>query len=440
MKKILLIALLFLLKQLNAQTISTIAGDSIQGYTGDGGLAIAAELKFPYALVLDTSGNVYFSDAGNNRIRKIDIASGIITTIAGNGTQGYSGDGAAATAAELFNPGGLVFDGSGNLFFADAYNNCIRKINFTTGIITTVAGNGTSGFSGDGGPATAAQMKTPFAVKLDTSGNLFIPDVNNNRLRKVDGTTGIITTIAGNGTAGYTGDGGLATAAELNAPTDVALDRVGNLYFTQGGGSCVRKIAVSTGIITTVAGNGTLGFSGDGGLATVAQLNRPSCVLVDTLGNLFIADYWNNRIRQVDFASGIITTLAGSGVGGYNGDGLSCLAAELYHPSGIAFNRSGNLFITDRLNNRVREITSNTTKIFREINNDQIVVYPNPFTDNFLIQSEIELGTTTVYNALGEIVYKEKLNCFQHSVNLNTQVPGIYYLCFKDRYFKLVKK
>jgi len=441
MKKILLIGLLFSLKQLNAQIINTIAGDSVQGYSGDGGFATAAELKRPYALVLDTAGNIYFSDAGNNRVRKIDAVSGIITTIAGNGTQGYSGDGALATAAKLYNPAGLAFDRVGNLFFADAYNSCIRKINLSTGIITTVAGVGTLGFSGDGGPATMAHMNTPFSVKLDTLGNLFIPDVNNHRIRKVDAGSGIISTIAGTGVQGYTGDGGPATAAELNAPTDVALDRFGNLFFTQGGGSCIRKITASTGIITTVAGNGTLGFSGDGGLATAAQLNRPSCVLVDTSGNLYLADYWNNRIRQIAFNTGIISTLAGTGVGAYNGDGMLCQAAELFHPSGITFNKSGNLFITDRDNNRVREIIVNTLGIQQVADrNAELLIYPNPVSKYFSVRSSKIINSISIYNSLGEIIYKEKINAMQQQIDIGDQPAGIYFIQTQNSNFKLIKE
>lgn len=428
MKKIIFIALLFVIKHIDAQIINTIAGGSTSGYMGDGGLATAAELTRPYGLAIDTSGNIYFSDAGNNCIRKIDALTNIITTIAGNGTQGYSGDGALATNAQLYNPAGLAFDSKGNLIFADAYNNRIRKINLTTGIISTIAGIGTLGFSGDGGAATSAQFYWPFAVALDTSGNLFLPDVNNHRIRRVDAITGIITTIVGTGVQGYTGDGGQATAAELNAPNDIALDRFGNIFFTQGGGSCIRKVTISTGIITTIAGNGTLGSGGDGGLATAAQLNRPSCVLVDTTGNIFIADYWNNKIRQIAFNTGIITTIAGTGVSGYNGDGVICQLAEMSHPAMIIFNRVGNLFFTDRDNNRVREIVFNnhTTSINKENGDNLLKVYPSPSSGSFTLETNASPEQKLqIYDVNGRLVLTQTISG-KTIIDSSSLIDGVY--------------
>ena len=297
---------------------------------------------------MDASGNLFIADVDNNVIRKVST-TGVITTVAGNGTQGYSGDGGSADSAELNSPEGVAVDASGNLFIGDVTNNRIRKVS-TSGIITTVAGNGTLGYSGDGGSATSAALAYPSGVAVDASGNLFIAD--NNRIRKVS-TSGVITTVAGNGTRGYSGDGGSADSAELNSPRGVAVDTSGNLFIADQGNNRIRKVSTS-GIITTVAGNGRQGYSGDGGSADSAELD-PISVAVDASGNLFIADYANFRIRKVS-TSGVITTVAGNGTRGYSGDGGSADSAELNSPEGVAVDASGNLFITDYYNNRIREV------------------------------------------------------------------------------------
>jgi sugar lactone lactonase YvrE len=227
------------------------------------------------------------------------IPLGHIASQAGNGVLGYSGDGGPAASAEFSSPTGVAVDSSGNLYIVDADNNRIRKVTASTGIITTVAGNGTAGYSGDGGAATSAELDTPFGVAVDASGNLYIVDVNNDRIRKVTASTGIITTVAGNGTWGYSGDGGTATSAELFSPFGVAVDASGNLYIADSGNNRIRKVTASTGIITTVAGNGTAGSTGDGGAASSAELSYPTGVVVDSLGNFYIADYNNNKVRTV---------------------------------------------------------------------------------------------------------------------------------------------
>ena len=283
---------------------------------------------------------------------------GVISTVAGNGTNGYSGDGGAATSAELSNPGGVAVDASGNLFIADSGNYRIREVG-TNGIITTVAGNGTNGYSGDGGPATQAELNVPIGPFLDAFGNLFILDLHNNVIRKV-GTDGIITTVAGNGTVGYSGDGGPATKAELYWPNGVAVDASGNLFIADTDNNVIREVGTN-GIITTVAGNGYTnsygggGYSGDGGPATQAELYWPSGVAVDAFGNLFIADTGNRRIREVG-TDGIISTVAGNGTLGYSGDGGPATKAEWYWPHGVAVDASGNLFIVDVINQRIRGV------------------------------------------------------------------------------------
>ncbi|MFZ0319755.1 MAG: hypothetical protein WAL56_11565 [Candidatus Sulfotelmatobacter sp.] len=290
--------------------ISTVAGNGTYGYSGDGGLAFNAELREPTGVALNTSGNVYIADDFNYRIRKITVSTGDISTVAGDGTAGYSGDGGAATGAELNYPLGLAVDTSGNIYIADLINCRVRKVTVSTGIITTVAGNGKCGYSGDGGAATSAELANPSTVAVDKSGNIYIADENNNRVRKVTVSTGIITTVAGNGIAGYSGDGGPATSAEMDDPTAVAVDSSANIYITDTVNQRIRKVTVSTGIITTVAGNGTAGYSGDGGPATSAELYEPLGIATDSSNNFYIVDFDNCRICEVTVSNGIINTVA----------------------------------------------------------------------------------------------------------------------------------
>ena len=355
-----------------------------------------AGITMPQGVAIDAAGNIYIADVRNNRIRKVD-ASGVITTVAGIGTTGYSGDGGPATSANLGSTRGVALDASGNIYIADTSNNRIRKVD-ASGVITTVAGNGIPGYSGDGGPATMAGLNDPNGVAVDSSNNIYIADISDNRIRKVD-ASGIITTVAGNGAAGYSGDGGSALAASLNNPNGVSVDASGNIYIADTSNNCIRmvdtlgvittlaaglhgptgvavdgsgniyiadsssnviRILDISGIITTVAGNGFSGFSGDGGPATAARLNRPSGVAVDAFGNIYIVDYSNQRIRKVD-AAGIITTVAGTGTVGYTGDGGPATSASisLVGPPagrGVAVDVYGSLYIADSGNHRVRMV------------------------------------------------------------------------------------
>ena len=327
-----------------------IAGTGVGFLSGDGGVATNANFYFPNAVVVSPSGTIYISDNGNNCIRKVDT-NGIITKVAGNGTNGFTGDGGVATNARISSPLGIFLDTAGNLFFADSQNNRIRKV-ATTGIITTVAGNGFSpGFGGDGSSATSATLNFPSGVVVDSSGNMFIADTGNSRIRKVN-TGGTISTVVGTGTAGYSGDGGAATSAKINNPDGVAFDKFGNLLIVDTGNHCIRKLTNS--IITTVAGSGTNGYAGDGGLATNANISLPQNVSVDTIGNLFIADYGNNRIRKVG-TNGVITTVAGHILN----DGDYATNATLGLPYGSAIDPLGNIFIPDTYNNRVRKVDAN---------------------------------------------------------------------------------
>jgi len=348
--------------------IYTVAGNGTQGYSGDGGPATLAQLGYPERVAMDNDGNLFITDMANFRIRKVDHISHLITTVAGNGTctgsiDGEGGDSAddlrdgyPATSASLRYPNGIAVDGAGNIFIADMNNRRIRKVD-TSGIITTVAGTGPpDGYSGDGGPATAAKFFTPSGVTVDSIGNLFISDYGNNVIRKVN-TSGIITTVAGNGTqtgsidgeggnlADDLGDGGPATSATLHHATNVAVDETGNLFISDLFNNRIRKVNTS-GIITTVAGTGIDGYSGDGDPATSAKISQPKQIALDAAGNLFITDYYSQRIRKVD-TSGIITTVAGNGTLGEGGDGGPATSASLRYPNALAVDHSGNLFIGD---------------------------------------------------------------------------------------------
>ena len=334
-------------------TITTIAGTGEYGFSGDGGPASEAQLYSPRGVAVDGAGNLYIADWRNHRIRKVD-STGTITTVAGTGVPGFSGDGGPATAARLHHPNNVAVDSAGNVYISDDYSQRIRKVD-STGTITTVAGTGYNSFSGDGGPAVEAYLQGPRGVAVDGSGNLYIADSANDRIRKVD-STGTITTIAGTGERGFSGDGGPAVEAQLNGPYGVAVDGSGNLYIADPFNSRIRKVD-STGTITTVAGTGVQRFSGDGGPAAAAQLVHPYGVAVDGSGNLYIADY---RIRKVD-STGIITMIAGSRRGsGFSGDGGPASEAQLASPRGLAVDSAGNLYISDTGNNRIRKLTPMT--------------------------------------------------------------------------------
>lgn len=326
------------------------------GYSGDGGLATSARLSQIEAIFVDSSGNLFIADTGNNVIREVVAKTGKISTIAGNGTAGYSGDGGAATGAELSGPAAVWVDGSGNLFIADQGNNVIRKV--TGGKISTVAGTGLAGYSGNGGPATAAELDTPAAVLVNGNKNIFIVDEYNSAIREVVAATGDIQTFAGNGQLSYAGDGGPAMNAQLGGPSGVALDSFGNLYIADQLNNAIREVVVSSGEIKAVAGNGKQGYSGDGGPATTAQLAQPYSAFVDAAGDLFIADTGNHAIREVQAATGTISTVAGTGAPGYSGDGGAAASAQLNGPTSVFVDRAGNIFIADSDNNVVREISA----------------------------------------------------------------------------------
>jgi trimeric autotransporter adhesin len=408
-----------------AQTITTIAGNGTAGYLGDGGQATLSELNAPFGMCFDPAGNLYFGDAQNHRIRKIST-SGIITTFAGTGVAGYNGNGGAATSAQFNRPTDIVMDAAGNFYVADELNFVIRKIT-PSGIVSTYAGTNVTGYSGDGGLATAAKLSRPNKVAIDQSGNIYISLYQDNVVRKVS-TSGIITTVIGIGSAGFSGDGGLATSAAINQPGSVAFDNVGNIYFADEYNQRVRKVNASTGIITTVVGNGTAGYAGDGSLATSAELNYLEGICVDGVGNIYIGDKINNVIRKVN-TSGIISTIAGTGTAGYSGDGGSALSALMHYPAEIIFDTGGNMYFSDGLNNVIRKITNVTVGINQiSQNNADLNIYPNPNSGivNVQINNNTENASYKVYNVIGKEVKAGNLTYLSNKVDLSEFDNGMY--------------
>jgi len=383
-KQVLLLSMLFLGYSAHAQIMTTVAGNGTAGYNEER-MATAAELSAPVGIAVSGNGTLYVADGMNNRIRKI-TQQGAISTIAGNDDPDNTGDGGPATDGQLNDPAGVATDASGNVYIADKYNNRIRKI-APSGILSAFAGSGVPGYAGDRGNATAAQLKAPAGIAVDNAGNVYIADAGNNCIRKVT-PAGMISTIAGNGVAGYAGDGGNATAAQLNAPASIAVDSAGNVYIADAMNYRIRKVT-AVGIIATIAGTGAAGYSGDGKMDTLAVLNLPTGIALDKAGNVYIADQGNNRIRKIT-TEGIISTVAGSGIAGYSGDGGNALAGDMNAPYGIAVDAAGNVYVAEQENNRIRKVTpppaasmvKNTTKT-PATKNTNLPPISNPPMNNF---------------------------------------------------------
>ncbi len=341
------IALAVLVLTLRAQPQTTVSATTIP-------------LILPSAIVFDPQGNLYLAETAHHVIRKIDT-TGAITVIAGTGTQGFSGDSGLATSAELDSPQGLAIDTANNLYIADTHNHRIRKLSLNTGIINTIAGSSTPGFGGDSGPATSAHLNLPTVLAIDANGNLYIADTQNHRIREITAAAGIITTIAGTGTQGFSGDNGPATAAAIDSPTGLAVDPTGNIYIADTHNHRIRKINLTTGIITTIAGTATPGFSGDNAPASAASLALPHGLTIDATGNLYLADTANHRIRRIDTITGTITTITGEGTQTFAGDNGLATNASLDTPRTVTLTPTGLPTIADTGNQRIRQIATDKT-------------------------------------------------------------------------------
>ena len=317
-------------------------------------------MKNPTSVAVDALGNIYIADTNNYRIRKVTKSTGVITTVAGTGYPSQGGDGGQATSTDIDLPLAVAVDKSGNIYFICYNSFCIRLVTVSTGAITTVAGECATpaAYEGDGGPATSARLSSPQGVAVDASGNIYIADNSNNRIRMVTKSTGVINTVAGGGDSARIGDGGQATTAYIELPYGVAVDASGNIYISEQVNGRIRMVTKSTGVITTVAGTGNPGYSGDGGLATSATLDSPYGVAVDASGNIYVTEISSNRVRKIFRSNGVIITVAGDGNSSYSGDGGLATSATLFNPQGVAVDASGNIYIADASNDRIRMLTA----------------------------------------------------------------------------------
>jgi len=382
---------------------------------GDGGPATGAQLAWPLGVAADSNGNFYIADLETFSVRKVN-ASGTISTVAGNGSP-YFGEGGPATIAGMWYSSGIAVDPAGNLYICDPVAQRVYKVT-PAGIITTVAGNGTKGYSGDNGPAASAQLNSPEAVAVDASGNVYIADDSNNRIRKVT-PAGIISTFAGTGTPGYSGDNGPATSAKLNGPSGLATDSAGDLFIADDQNYRIRKVTPG-GTITTVVGTGIRGFSGDNGPATSAQINYIEGMAVDSAGNLYFGDPGNNRVRMVTSA-GTISTIAGTGVGGFYGDNGPALSAHLNGPTGVAVDSSGDIFVTDDDNLRVRKFSVGGT----------ITTIAGNGTEGYsgdggpATEAQINYDNSIAVDSTGKVYVSDGANAAVRSLVPPTAVPSI---------------
>jgi len=337
--------------------IATVVGTGEKGYAGHGGPAAQALLNGPFDVGFDPNGNLYFSDTFNHCIRRVDARTGIITTCAGSGEAGYSGDGGPAVRARFNEPYGIAVDNAGNVYVADRHNHCVRRVDAVSGTVTTFAGNGVSGFAGDGGPASRAGLVEPNGLALDPAqGRLFIADVADHRVRVVDLASGVIRTFAGTGKAEHSGDTGPASAAGVFGARAVKVAADGTVYILERQGSSLRAVDPHTGLITTIAGTGERGYGGDNGPALSAVFDAPKELTIDRDGNLVVVDTENHVIRRVDIRTRRVSAIAGSGRQGGDGDGGPPLAAALDRPHGAAVAADGSIYIGDTNNHRIRRV------------------------------------------------------------------------------------
>ncbi len=409
--------------------VSTICGNGTSIDFGDGGPATGATITAAGFGIFDVFGNYYFAQGPANRIRKIDTA-GILSVAVGTGAFGFSGDGGQATSATLRNLKQFATDRFGNLYIADEANQRIRKVEASTGIITTIAGNGTAGYTGNGGQATAAELYDPYAVCIDPHGNIYIGEEAYNVIRKID-TNGIITLFAGTpGVVGISGDGGPATAATLASIQWLSSDTFGNIYVSAGN---VRKINASTGIITRIAGNSLFsGYTGDSTRADTSAISNPYAMGFDRYGALYLAERDNNRIRKID-TNGFLYNVVGNGIAGFSSDGGIDDTTRIYWPEGIAFDACGNLYFNDLMNFRIRKVTFDSTCTLATLKTTNIAeskdinLYPNPTSHILSISYSEAINSVVVYDMVGKIVIDNKYNSI-NSVDIDVRrlKRGVY--------------
>ncbi len=411
---------------MKAQTITTIAGNGFAGYNGDGILAINAELHSPQNITLDAQGNIYIVDLLNSRIRKVTVSTGLISTVAGTDSAGYNGDGILATSAKLHSPHDIKLDALGNIYIADIGNKRIRKITVSTGIISTIAGTGISGYNGDGIAADTAQLMSPCAIALDTSGNVYIADQLSSRIRKVTVATGLISTIVGTGINGYNGDSIAFDTAKISTPIGIAVDKYGNVYISDQT-TRIRKIDISNGLIYTIAGTVASTYNGDGNALTTNIYNA-SGLFIDVDGNIYFGDEGSYRARKIIASTGMISTIAGTGAISYNGDNILAINANLA-AAGVALDTSGNVYIADAGNSRIRKINMNTGISDISYSYNSIKVYPNPSSNNitFRLSSFTQNETLLITDIFGRVVYKENIRANETQVAVSNWSSGIYF-------------
>ncbi len=424
---------IFNVNNINAQgVIVVIAGTGISQYIGDGYPATGFSLAFPKSICIDKKGKIYVADYANDRIRTLyhDTLNTIVDTLS---LGGDSGDGGLADTAKLDDPDGVCLDTAGNIYITEWYNDLIRKVDAKTGIISTICGIVGGGFGGDGGLADTARINSPGSSCTDIAGNVYIPDYNNQRIRKINIASGYINTIAGTGVNGYSGDSGLATNATLSYPNSICVDTSGNVYFSEHGNNTIRRIDAVTGIINTIAGTGTEGYSGDGSLAIHAELADPSGIFIDKYNYIYLADHNNNVVRVITPA-GIIYTIAGTGGYGYTGNGGPPLNATFRGPTAVCTDDSGYVYIADGNNSVIWKMTPVDTLHLgiKEIVKPSFNIYPNPSTGMFSVISGQQTGAADirVINTLEQCVYNTSFAGKRIDINLSGYPAGMYFVQF----------
>ncbi len=409
-----LLLLITLSYSVQSQTITTIAGNGLSGYGGDGEKATEAKLNLPFNITFDKNDNIYIADTYNNSVRKIDNNSGIISTVVGTADKNAISD--------LKTPTGLTFDNYNNLYIADLANLRIRKVNLESGNAITLAGKKT--------PTQPANIDVdlggPFNVVFDNDRFMYVSVNGDSKVERIDFRTGKVVTVAGTGEVGFSGDGGAATQAKMANPTGLALDGKGNLYIADSGNERIRKVNLSTGIITTIAGTGETGFIGEGVDATAAQLANPLGIAISPKGNIVFVDRGNNRVRKIDINTGKISTIAGTGEAGFSGDGDLAKNAMLANPTGVAFNNQGELFIVDRGNNRIRKVGGlNELADATDDKNIEFSIYPNPASERLTIKTNANINSVQLFDTKGN---KVNVSLKNNSLDVAKLPRGIYVL------------